>query len=35
MVKREARAAHVTNVAQMGWNKKQRMDGENYNYFTE
>jgi hypothetical protein len=34
MIKREARVAHVTNVAQTGCNKRQRMDEENDNYFT-
>ena len=34
MIKREARAAHVINVAQTGWNKRQRMDEENDNYIT-
>jgi hypothetical protein len=33
MIKREARRANISNVAQTGWNKRQRMDEENDNYF--
>jgi len=33
-MKRQARTANVSNVAQTGWNKRQRMFEENDNYFT-
>jgi hypothetical protein len=33
-MKRQARTAHVSDVAQTGWNKRQTMVEENDNYCT-